>query len=54
MESGTQVVVSLTTTIYGDNLTALYTRGYLAGTATTPGNTVGTNITILLTKDPDK
>ena len=54
MESGTtQVVVSLTTIgMHGDNYTALYTRGYLTGTATTPGNKVGTNSTILLTKEP--
>ena len=56
MESGTtQVVVSLTTIgMHDDNITALYTHGYLAGTATTPGNKVGTNSTILLTKEPRK
>ena len=54
MENGTtQVLVSVNTTgMHGDNITALYTHGYLAGTATTPGNKVGTNSTILLTKEP--
>ena len=53
MVSGTtQLVASLTTDMHGDNVTALYRHGYLAGMAThTPGNKVGTNITITLTKE---
>ena len=36
MESGTaQLLVSLTTDMHGDNVTALYRHGYLAGTMTT-------------------
>ena len=36
MVSGTtQLVASLTTDMHGDNVTALYRHGYLAGTATT-------------------
>ena len=31
----TQLVVGLTTDMHGDNVTALYTHGYLADTATT-------------------
>ena len=47
----TQLVVSLTTDMHGDNITALYRHTYLAGTAThTPCNKVRTNITIILTK----
>ena len=48
----TQMLGSLTTDMHGDNVTALYRHGYLAGTAIhAPGNKVGTNITITLTKE---
>ena len=53
MISGTnQLVASLTTDIHGDNVMALYRHSYLAGMAThAPGNKVGTNKTIILTKE---
>ena len=48
----TQLVVSLTTDMHDDNITALYRHSYLAGTVThTPGNKVRTNIIIILTKE---
>ena len=53
MVSGTTLLVaSLTTDMYGDNVSALYRHGNLAGTAThTPGYNDGTNITMILTKE---